>query len=121
MTTKTLVDTVNAQSLLWGAGRAVCGLWSLIVALGWLALLVAGMAAGYWVAVVAIPAIAAALVAVVVAVAAFVVAAAKVAVALVVVVALGRAAQQVGGLAQWAPKTGGWDARPAWQSAGVPA
>lgn len=121
MTTKNLVDNVNAQSLLWDAGRAVCGLWPLIVSLGWLALIGVGMAAGYWVAVVAVPMLVAALVSFWVAVAAFVVAAAKVAVALVVVVALGRAAQQVGGLAQWAPKTGGWDARPAWQSAGVPA
>lgn len=66
MTTKRIVDTANAQTLLWGAGRAVCGLWSLIVALIWLILVVAGMATGYWVAVVAVPAIAAVLMAFVV-------------------------------------------------------
>lgn len=119
MTTKKIVDTVNAQSLLWGVGRAVCGLWPALVALGWLALPIAGMAAGYWVAVVAIPAILAALVALVVAVAAFVVALAKVVLALALCWALCRAVRLVGKLAQWAPKTGGWDVRPTIRRAGL--
>lgn len=77
MTTKQFVDNVNVQSLLWDAGRAIGGVWPLLVALCWLALPVAGMGAGYLLATAVIPATIAGVVALVLAVAALAVTLAK--------------------------------------------